>query len=253
MRPPIPALLCAISLTTPAWGDCPEPPRTAQARVAHVIDGDTLVLADGRRLRLIGIDTPELGREGGTDQPFAVKARKELLDSIGRGRGLVRLLLGIETRDRHGRSLAHVYDASGHNLNEHLLRRGLAAVSSFPPNLRFADCYRQAEAAARRARAGLWRLPPTEAHALTPQARGFRRVRGRVHAVGQTGDGLRITLEGGLELRVKGQDQVYFDQDFLKGLPGRSVEVRGWLYRYRGEPRMRLRHPSAFVEPQPPL
>jgi hypothetical protein len=216
-----------------------------------VIDGDTLVLTNELRVRLIGIDAPELGRDGLRDAPFAAEAREALRDLVDRSSRKIRILAGAANLDRHGRTLAHVYDASGTNLGELLLRQGLALLSSFPPNLRFVDCYAQAERVARHAGIGLWRLPPLDAETAAGHGEGFRRVRGRVRDVEQRHGITRITLDGGLRLRILERDRPHFDVSFLQALPDRTVEVRGWLYRYRGQPRMRLRHPSAFVEPLP--
>ena len=52
-------------------------------KVRQVIDGDTLILADETRLRLIGLDAPELGREGRPDKPWARTARQRLASLVG--------------------------------------------------------------------------------------------------------------------------------------------------------------------------
>jgi endonuclease YncB( thermonuclease family) len=252
MQRGVPALLlCAFWLSLPAWPACPFPPRATPAEVAHVIDGDTLVLSNETRVRLIGIDAPELGRDGAPDAPFADEAREAVRASVDGSAGRVQLLAGRDDRDRHGRTLAHVYAASGTNLSELLLRRGLALLSSFPPNLGFLDCYREAELAARQAGIGLWRLPPVDAGAAAGHEEGFLRIRGRVRGLDRGQGMTRIRLDGGLRLRIHEGDRRHFDVSFLEALRDRIVEVRGWLYRYRGQPRMRLRHPSAFVEPAP--
>src|SRR5471032_1000981 len=57
---------------------CPAPSGLTSVAVQRVVDGDTLRLSDGRSVRMIGLNTPELGRQGRTDEPFAVAARKRL-------------------------------------------------------------------------------------------------------------------------------------------------------------------------------
>ncbi|MFZ1538713.1 MAG: nuclease, partial [Chromatiaceae bacterium] len=77
----IPALLLwAIMGLLPcaAWSACPLPAQFETARVTQVIDGDTLELKDDTRVRLIGIDTPEIGRDGKPDDPGAHQASTAL-------------------------------------------------------------------------------------------------------------------------------------------------------------------------------
>lgn len=233
-------------LPVSAAGDCAAPSGTQAARVAQVVDGDTLDLAGGQRLRLIGIDAPELGRDELPDQPHARAARSELERLLRASNWRVRLLPGAEPRDRYGRRLDHVYDRDGRGLAEHLLRRGLAYQVVIPPNDRFADCLQGAEESARAARRGLWASPALEASRLEPGIEGFQRIAGRVRSVRPGRGATSILLEGGLVLRIAETELAAFDAEDLRALPGRRVEARGWVYRHRGEARMRLRHPSAL-------
>jgi endonuclease YncB( thermonuclease family) len=74
-------LLCVSAL---ARADCAADRIDELARVARVHDGDTVVLHDGRKLRLIGINTPELPREDSPGQPFAQEARAALATLLAR-------------------------------------------------------------------------------------------------------------------------------------------------------------------------
>lgn len=243
-------LVAALGLLTwlavAAAGDCPAPSGTQSARVSQVVDGDTLVLAGGQKLRLIGIDAPELGRDEAPDQPHARAALSELEGLLRASGWRVRLLPGAEPRDHYGRRLDHVYDRNGRSLAEHLLRRGLAYQVAIPPNDRFADCLRGAEESARVARRGLWASPALDASRLAPGVEGFQRIVGRVRSVRPGRAATSIVLEGGLVLRIAEAELAAFDAGDLRALPGRRVEARGWVYRHRGEARMRLRHPSAL-------
>lgn len=112
-----------------------------------VPDGDTLVLADGRTVRLTGIDSPEMGQGGAPDQYGAARAR-ERLEELTRGRTLA-LEPGPRGRDRFGRVLAVVRLQDGTSLNEAMIREGLAFVYTFaddPPGLTCALLAAQAEA-----------------------------------------------------------------------------------------------------------
>lgn len=144
--------------TTPAAppSATPTPLRSETAVVERVVDGDTITLTDGRRVRLIGIDTPEsvdprrpvecLGRE-------ASAYLKQLLPPGTK----VRLELDVEVHDRYGRTLAYVYRLSdGLFINLDLAEQGFAEQMTVPPNVRYAEQIRAAVAAARAAGRGLW-------------------------------------------------------------------------------------------------
>jgi endonuclease YncB( thermonuclease family) len=94
--------------------------------VSYVIDGDTIALRNGERVRLVGIDTPELWPQ---EEPGGREA-KEYVESLCPPGTQVGLDVDDSTpRDRYGRTLAIVYvkiDESWVNLNEELLRKGYA-------------------------------------------------------------------------------------------------------------------------------
>jgi len=248
-QPCLPALIAFAAYLAPAaQAACPIPERTERAAATFVVDGDTVVL--GReKVRLIGIDAPELGYGGAPAAPLAEEARQALRSLIEANHGEIRLLPGRQPRDRYGRRLAHMYGRDGGNLSEALLRRGLAYQVTIPPNDRFGPCYLHAEAEAHRAARGLWALPPLGAVRLPPGREGFVRIAGRGEAVRRARQTTWIELEGATALRIADEDLPAFDPTTLADLPGSRIQVRGWLYRYRGQPRMRLRHPSAILPP----
>jgi micrococcal nuclease len=69
----------------------------------------------------------------------------------------VRYRVGVEERDRYGRLLAYVWLPDGRMFNRVMVAHGYAQPLTIPPNVRFADVFRAAARAARRARLGLWR------------------------------------------------------------------------------------------------
>ena len=125
------------------------------AVVARVVDGDTIVLRGGERVRYIGMDTPESLKPGTPVQCYANAASREnerLVDGEH-----VRLRYDAERRDRYGRTLAYVYRArDGLFVNAELVRRGFARPLTIPPDVRHARLFRQLAARARAARRGLW-------------------------------------------------------------------------------------------------
>lgn len=125
--------------------------------VQHVIDGDTIVVARVGRVRLLGIDAPELGLGFDTAGPFAPEARDHLASLlVGR---YIRLELEGPQTDRYGRQLAYVIRDDGAFINAEMLRAGLARVSA-RRHLRRLSELQAAERAARVSRRGMWGTGP---------------------------------------------------------------------------------------------
>lgn len=230
-------------------GPCPAGRTDARATVSAVVDGDTLRLADGRALRLVGIDTPEIGRDGAPDEPLAAAARARLQALAGPGER-VRLRYDRERRDSHGRALAHVFTPDGRNVQAALLAAGLATTLVVPPNVWGQACYAEAERAARAEGRGLWGRPelaPVEAAALAPSARGLRVVRGEVTRIGRSRHNLWLNLGRDFAVRIPRDQLHHFDPGFPHGLEGRRLEVRGDVYRRNGQLRVTVRHPAALT------
>jgi micrococcal nuclease len=121
--------------------------------VSWVVDGDTIRLTNGERVRLVQIDAPELHLR----ECYGARARSELEKLLPRGRR-VRLELDakLDQVDEHGRQLAYVF-AGGTNANIKQVRRGAARLFFYRGQRgRYADRLRQAAREARKAGRGLW-------------------------------------------------------------------------------------------------
>ncbi|MBX9913103.1 MAG: thermonuclease family protein [Pseudomonadaceae bacterium] len=215
------------------WGGlaqafCPLPSGLPTVKVQHVVDGDTLKLSDGRSVRLIGINTPELAHHGRTTEPFAEAARRRLQALVKQSGGQVSLQVGREARDHYGRTLAHGYDSSGQNLEASLLAEGLGYLVAVAPNTALVVCQQAAEQLARTARLGLWAKPAVQTPAQITQG-GFALVTGRVLDVQRNRGGVWLELEGGLVLQVAVKSQAQFDWPSLLALTGRQIQARGWV------------------------
>jgi micrococcal nuclease len=130
-----------------------------QGKVVRVIDGDTVELESGQRVRYLGIDAPELRRRTSQawvydPEPYAELARRRNVQLV-EGRS-VRLEYDRRIRDRYGRLLAYVYTEDG-MVNAQLLEEGLAEVLVIPPNSRYAERLHTHAQAAKQRRRGLWR------------------------------------------------------------------------------------------------
>jgi endonuclease YncB( thermonuclease family) len=136
--------------------------RSDPVLVRAVIDGDTIDVSTVGRVRLLGIDAPELGRGFDTAAPFARESR-ERLTSILLHRW-IRLEQEGPALDAYNRHLAYVVTEDGQFVNATLVREGLARVSARLPLIRLAELQR-AEAEAQAFRRGMWggtpQIPPT--------------------------------------------------------------------------------------------
>ncbi|MNQ96610.1 Endonuclease YncB precursor [compost metagenome] len=207
---------------------CPAPEGLASVAVERVVDGDTLRLDDGRNVRMIGLNTPELGKKGRSDEPFAVAARKRLEALVAASDGQVGLLPGKESKDRYGRTLAHVYGADGANLEAQMLAEGLGFLVAVAPNVDLVACQQAAERSARQAGLGVWRQSPV-LKADQISASGFAVLSGRVSKVQRNRGGVWIELQDSVVLRVAPNQLARFDIASLERLEGKQVEARGWV------------------------
>lgn len=251
-------LLLALALqATPAGANCPSGREQQWGQLQSVTDGDTLRLTDGRKLRLIAVNTPELGHGRGPDQPLAQAARRAVQQFFA-GNKRVGLVAGIEPVDHYGRQLVHVFRADGESLSAFLLQQGLGWRIAIPPNLGFQDCLTQHEQMAQAARRGVWALPdyrPKPANTLTAADSGFGRVVGRVMRVSETASAWWIELDG-LSLRLAKHRLHYFGKNLPATWLNRQITVSGWIIdrsessaAKRGYARfiLQLQHPSMIV------
>jgi len=148
-------ILLLISLACGGGGEVPPPadstpatpPSTDTVTVTKVIDGDTIELSDGRRVRYIGINTPE------RDQPFYQEASETNRQLVERRE--IRLEFDQDTFDQYGRTLAYIW-VEGQMVNLTMLKLGFANAFTVPPNVRYEAEFRAAEREAREAERGLW-------------------------------------------------------------------------------------------------
>jgi micrococcal nuclease len=136
--------------------------------VVRAVDGDTLKLANNERVRLIGIDTPEMheseklyrdSRKSGQDaKTIQALGRRSyaFTKSLVEGK-TVRLEFDVEKRDKYKRLLAYVYLPDGTFVNAEIVKQGYASLMTYPPNVKYADEFRRLYQQAREQRSGLWK------------------------------------------------------------------------------------------------
>ena len=140
--------LLAIIFSLLSVCGCSSLPDTA--RVIQVIDGDTITIEGGYRVRYIGIDTPEIHPDLEAFGIAAWQANRKLVEGKN-----VHLEKDISGTDKYGRLLRYVW-IDDILVNAELVRQGLARAKAYPPDIRYQDYLEQMEAEAREAGRGMW-------------------------------------------------------------------------------------------------
>lgn len=219
-------------------------------QVKAVIDGDTLLLEDGRFVRLIGIDAPETAHKDHDPEPLADEARDLLEARVVASSWSVRLAPGLVGKDRYGRTLAYVFDGSGRHLNQLMLESGLATLMVFPPNTRFIEGFQNAQRQARLERQGLWGdvlSAPVSPAALESIPTRVKWVRGQITSVHHGRNAVFVGLAGGLTLKSTREEWSSLGAMTKDWKKGRWVSVLGKSYLVKRQPRIRLRHAAQLM------
>ncbi|MCP5141816.1 MAG: thermonuclease family protein [Gammaproteobacteria bacterium] len=216
--------------------------------VSRVVDGDTVLLANGHRVRLVGINAPEVAVAGKAGQSGGQDARSRLAELVGDKRPL-QFERAVEPVDRYGRLLGHLFDPGVGDVAAVMLKEGLVFALPYPPNVKYADAYMLAEAPARDGQQGLWAMPEyqvIEPSALVDAGNLFRRVRMQVTTMSRDGKDEILRDRGGFEARIPREAVSGFPA--LSGLLGKTLVVRGFVRSRVGRPYLPLVHPSQ-IEP----
>lgn len=212
-----------------------------EATVTAVRDGGTLILADGRELKLAGIEVA-----GGTH---------ETLQALAAGQKLRLETLGPD-QDRYGRLVAFAFPGeSRQSLQAGLLAQGRARVSARTGGKPCAEALLTIERAARAERRGLWADPnfaPLQAENLT-QLQGeqgrFALVEGKVLSVRESGATIYVNFgrrwtQALTVIILKRQQRTFANAGVEpKQLEGRRIRVRGWIEQ-RGGPTVMAEAPE---------
>ncbi len=222
------------------------------AAIRYIHDGDTLHLRDGRKVRLIGINTPELAHKKNgrkiSAEPFA-NAAKKALKHLFKNDKTISLRYGEDNKDRYGRYLAHGFLADGENIQAILLNQGLASAINVPPNTQFSACYLEQEFNARCKKMGLWRHGEIlQAKNLKNKHAGFHLVQGIVREIRNNNKGIWLTLDHKLTVGIRSSDQLLFDAKAIKNMINQPITVRGWVNKSKQSTPfyMRVRHPLSI-------
>lgn len=122
--------------------------------IKRVVDGDTVELEDGNKVRYIGVNTPETHHPTKGVQCYGREAAA-FNQSLVEGK-LVRLEKDVSETDRYGRLLRFVYLEDGTFVNQVLLEKGYAQVVTYPPDIAKSKQFLAVQAEAREEKKGLW-------------------------------------------------------------------------------------------------
>lgn len=147
------SVISAINPESPLLREFQEPVvvyEPDEAMVERVVDGDTIVIEGGQRVRYIGMDTPENTSKIECFGHEAEERNRQLVENK-----VVRLEKDVSETDRYGRLLRYVY-VDEIMINELLVKEGYALPATYPPDVRYQDLFHTAEVWARENEMGLW-------------------------------------------------------------------------------------------------
>ncbi|MCL5974690.1 MAG: thermonuclease family protein [Gammaproteobacteria bacterium] len=215
--------------------------------VKRVYDGDTLVLENNERVRLLSINTPEISSRHREAEPGGIAARDWLRNQLKQGQ--VYLQYDAEKRDRYDRLLAYAWTPEGEFINEQLLQQGLAALTLQPPNLQYAEQLMSAQQQAEDQKKGIWATkhyqPRKVATINENDYRGWQRWRLTAKSQSQTRDYWVLKVNDKVSLRIAKKQQALFPP--LATYLNKPLEVRGWMSKRGDHYSLFVQHPSAIV------
>lgn len=227
----------------------PQPAEPYQYRyqLEHVIDGDTVIVQPDRRIRLLGINAPEVSHHQTPAEPGGEAARHWLRQRLDKQQ--ITLEYDQQQRDRYQRELAYLFN-NDRLVNAELLAEGLAVLTLRPPNLRYDKQLIAAQEKAETQQKGLWQKPryqPLNAESISDidNYHGWRRWRMTPRKISSSRDYLDLIVSESLKIRIHRSEQQYFDEpaDWLD----KRLEVRGWMSRRGEQYAIRVYHPSSVV------
>jgi endonuclease YncB( thermonuclease family) len=227
---------------------CADGSTTDTIVVEHVIDGDTVVIEGGGKLRLLGINAPEKEFDQRPAQPYALEALL-LLRQLTEGK-TVRLVKGQVDKDKYGRLLGYLELLDGTDVQRALLEKGYSFAVAFPPDIDRLDRYQLAEAKARQQKLGVWRSKtwrPQNVDKDIDLSGGFGLFQGRIKSVKKSRKNVLFTMASGLTLTVRHQAWKAFWNTAPETLQGKRVIARGWVSEggksFKDQYFLRIRHP----------
>ena len=235
--------------SNPAQTDTSQATGLVAVDIAYALDGDSLKLANGDELRIIGINTPEKG-EFLADQ--ARQIMRQITAATSKADKRFYIQPGRDNRDSYGRILAHLWilqDDKWTSPAIELLEQGLAFHVAIHPNLAYISCYSVAEQQARTNKRGLWDSWQPAQSTSAKIKTGFTFISGEIVDIIDKGRfGSELVMAGdrvGLWIPAKSY-QMFGGKSRVLKLHGQKVVARGWVYKRNKNKRLQLSisHPN---------
>lgn len=223
---------------------CTSVHNSPQLKVTEVIDGDTIILSDGRHVRYIGIDTPEVRIRKNNEfvylpQPFALEA-KEFNRKLVEGK-TIRLEFDVEKTDKYGRLLAYCFTDETF-VNAKLLEEGYAVLYTYPPNVKYSETFVESQKKARQENKGLWKdyetIDSDQAYNYINQ---LKTVKGKVLTTYDSGKVVYLNFgrnyKTDFTVVIFRNSLKYFNDKGINPAifyKGKSVEITGRIKEYNG-------------------
>lgn len=216
--------------------------------VARVYDGDTIILKNGERVRLLGINTPEIEGRYRHDEAGGLTAKKWLQYKLQHGSVL--LEYDQQRLDKYDRLLAHLFLPSGGHINRQIVEAGLATLSIIPPNLRHTEQLQEAEQTAQQQGLGIWSMAEHQARSVDTLSRdnkrsGWQRFLATPTQIKHSRKYVRLILNNKVDIRIEKDNLDLFPD--LENYLGKALEIRGWASRNKDHYSILVRHPSAII------
>ena len=225
-------------------------------KASYAVGGSDLII-QGKRVRLVGLYSPQIERKHKLNTPGEplAKEAQEFLNKLLANNDLE---VGVEydnTKvDKNLRQLVHLFLKDGTNVQKKILESGYAINRPAYDNDNYAQCYFEAEQKARDNEVQLWdfhkqypdkHFPLAESSKLNSQDTGFRIIKGKVLKVMKSSNNIIINMDTtGIRISKRFWDR--FDYKDIEKLKGKTIEVRGMAYLYKGVMFMMVEHPSSI-------
>ncbi|MGI9277300.1 MAG: thermonuclease family protein [Endozoicomonas sp.] len=210
-----------------ATDDCRLTGPTETVAWDYLVDGDTLILKDGRKVRFASINTPETSHDNKPAEPYGEAAHRALKKML---RLQPQLYFQQPERrfDHHGRNLGSFFLLDGRSVDALLLSRGLAYQLFSEQSDSYRSCLQNVEKSARQKQLGVWSAKTVRDIRSDRLQSGFQLVRGAVVSLSKPAksDFAWLEMDGPVVIRIP---KAGLDERWLKSLRGQTVELRGWL------------------------
>ncbi|TDO95567.1 thermonuclease family protein [Marinomonas balearica] len=216
------------------------------ATVKRVVDGDTVYFDDGKKVRLVGVNTPELDHKSGQHEPFALEAKRYLKSLIGHK---VYWQASRNDEDRYGRKLYYLFDNDRISIASRLISKGLGYRIAIPPNTEYQDCLIRSEWNARKALKGLWRAPQN----WQPKA-GFTKVSVTITSITRNRGGWWLETNQDLVINLPRLVSELWSEQDVYSLKNKRIEARGWQHQRNSQSQrfkswvLIVKHPNDLLD-----